>query len=107
VALLRFGRHFRFGENKVIVGRNEKENKALIAGKAANDFAFELPEIAGPITILQGKKTKKTISFAAALTAFYSDAKTETAKVNYGRQKFDKTINVKIPNREDVEKLRV
>ena len=29
IMILNVGRHFRFGENKIIVGRNEKENTAL------------------------------------------------------------------------------
>jgi tRNA-specific 2-thiouridylase len=66
VALLRLGRHFRLDENKIIVGRNETENKALITGKARNDLFFEVPEIAGPITVLQGRKTRKAIEIAAA-----------------------------------------
>ncbi len=41
--LLRLGRHFRLGKNKIIVGRNEKENKALAVNRAAGDFCFELP----------------------------------------------------------------
>ncbi len=107
VALLRLGRHFRLGENKIIVGRNEKENKALLAGKARNDYLFEVPDIAGPITLLQGKKTKKAVEAAAALTAFYSDAKTDTVKVCYGGEKQNKTMIVKRPNRLEVEKIRL
>jgi tRNA U34 2-thiouridine synthase MnmA/TrmU len=107
VALLRLGRHFRLGENKVIVGRNDAENKALLAGKAKNDFFFEVPEIAGPITVLQGRKTKKAVDAAASLTAFYSDAKTEAVNVNYGREKLDKSLTVKVPSRADVESMRV
>jgi tRNA-specific 2-thiouridylase len=107
LALLRLGRHFRLGGNKIVVGRNEKENKALVAGKAGNDYVFEVPDVAGPITILKGKKTKKAIDVAAGLTAFYSDAKTETVTVNYGREKLDKTANVKVPTREEVEHMRV
>jgi tRNA-specific 2-thiouridylase len=107
VALLRLGRHFRLGENKIIVGRNDAENKALLAGKAGNDFLFEVPEIAGPITVLQGRKTKKAVDVAAALTAFYSDAKTDHVTVCYGREKLDKSTNVKVPTREQVERMRI
>lgn len=107
VALLRLGRHFRIGKNKIIVGRNEKENKALIAGKAKNDYVFELPEIAGPVTLLQGKKDKKVVQIAAELTVFYSDAQTDSATVNFGREKLGRTVNVKVPCREEVEKLRI
>jgi tRNA-uridine 2-sulfurtransferase len=107
VALLRLGRHFRLGENKFIVGRNEVENKALVAGKAVGDYVLEIPDVAGPITILQGRKTKKAVEAAAALTAFYSDAKTTHVTVNYGKEKLDKTTNVKVPTREEIERMRV
>src|SRR4030066_95020 len=54
VNLLKVGRHFRVGRNKIIVGRNEAENKILLAKKTRNAFWFEVPDIAGPTTILQG-----------------------------------------------------
>ena len=95
------------GENKIIVGRNEKENKALVAGKTRNDYVFEVPDIAGPISLLQGKKTKKVVEATAALTAFYSDARTDMVAVCYGGEKQGKTIIVERPSREAVEKLRL
>jgi tRNA-specific 2-thiouridylase len=107
VALLRLGRHFRLGENKIIVGRNETENKALIAEKARNDYFFEVPDIAGPITLLQGRKNRKAVEVAAALTAFYSDAKTDEVTVNFGREKLDKSTTVKVPSRAEVESMRI
>jgi tRNA-specific 2-thiouridylase len=107
VALLRLGRQFRLGENKIIVGRNEKENKALVAGKGAGDFVLEVPDVAGPITLLQGRKTSEAVAVAAGLTAFYSDAKTDVVTVCYGKEKPDKLRTVKRPSREAVEKLRV
>jgi tRNA U34 2-thiouridine synthase MnmA/TrmU len=106
--LLRFGRHFRVGKNKVVVGRNEAENKTLRVLKGKNDYFFELPDIVGPITLLQGVKTKEVILVAAQLTAFYSDAKIEKVKVNYGKDTLDKSITVTRPtNRMKVDKLRV
>src|SRR4030042_2412209 len=35
VDLLRMGRHFRLGPNKIIVGRNKEENQTLTAKKAS------------------------------------------------------------------------
>ena len=107
VNLLKVGRHFRFGQNKIIVGRNEAENKILLAKKTRNDFAFEVPDIAGPITILQGLKTKRAVKLAAALTAFYSDAKTQSVTVSFGREKMDKSMTATIPSRAEVDNLRV
>jgi predicted ribosome quality control (RQC) complex YloA/Tae2 family protein len=107
VALLRLGRHFRFGENKVIVGRNEGENGALMSEKNASDYFFEAENVAGPTTILQGKKTKKSVEIAAALTAFYSDADTEAVTVKYGRENLEKSIVVQVPTKSEIEALRI
>jgi tRNA U34 2-thiouridine synthase MnmA/TrmU len=107
VSLLKVGRHFRFGENKIIVGRNEAENNLLAAEKARNDYYFEVPDIGSPITVLQGAKTKNAIRMAAALTAFYSDLKSDKVTVSFGRESLDKSIIVSIPTRAEVENLRV
>jgi tRNA-specific 2-thiouridylase len=107
VSLLKVGRHFRFGENKIIVGRNEAENKILTAERARNDYYFEAPDVGSPITVLQGAKTKNAIRAAAALTAFYSDAKSDKVTVNFGRESLDKSIIVSIPTRAEVESLRI
>lgn len=107
VALLRIGRHFRVGQNKFIVGRNQIENQYLTASKAPGDFRFELPVIVGPVTLLQGPKTKASVETAAKLTAFYSDAKTAQATVNYGKNSLDKAITITLPQRIEVDKLRV
>ena len=106
-ALLRAGRHFRWGRNKMIVGRNEEENKVLVAGKSRNDYFFEIPDVSGPVTVLQGLKSNKAVVIAAGLTAFYSDATDREVTVNFGREKFDKAVTVAVPSRADVESLRI
>jgi tRNA U34 2-thiouridine synthase MnmA/TrmU len=107
VALLRVGRHFRLGKNKIIVGRNEAENKFLLANKMLGDFYFELSDVVGPTTLLQGSKTKLAIETAAKLTASYSDAKSGEATVKFGRETLDRSITVTLPQKSDVDKLRV
>jgi hypothetical protein len=106
-ALLRVGRHFRLGKNKIIVGRNEAENNVLKAKKARNDYYFEVPGIGSPITVLQGAKTEKAVRTAAALTAFYSDAESSEVTVNFGRENLSKSLTVPIPTRVEVESLRI
>ena len=69
------------GKNKIIVGRNEAENKLLAAQKTPSDFYFESPDVVGPMTLLQGPKTKTAIETAAKLTASYSDAESGEVKV--------------------------
>jgi tRNA-specific 2-thiouridylase len=107
VALLRMGRHFRCGENKIIVGRNEMENKILTARKMRYDYCFEVPDVGSPVTVLQGLKNKKAIQVAAGLTAFYSDAKSERVAVNFGRKSLEKSITVLVPSRTEVGSLRI
>ena len=108
VALLRIGRHFRVGDSKVVVGRNQAENIYLTEHRCRCDYLFELPTpIMGPTTLLQGPKTKTALKTAAELTAFYSDAKTPEAKVKYGKEFMDKVVAVSVPKRENVDKLRV
>ncbi len=107
VSLLRVGRHFRFGKNKIIVGRNEAENNLLTAKKAHNDYYFEVPDVGSPITVLQGAKTENAIRAAAALTAFYSDAKSKKVIVKFGRESLDRHIIVSLPTQAEVEYLRV
>jgi len=107
VFLLKVGRHFRFGKNKIVVGRNKAENKILTAQKAQNDCYFEVPNIGSPITVLQGAKTKNAIKTAAALTAFYSDAKSGEVTVHFGEESLHKSITVSLPTRAEVESLRI
>lgn len=105
--LLKIGRHFRLGENKIIVGRNKEENEALLRLKGRNDYFFEAVGTGSPITLLQGPKTKQAIEKAAQLTAYYSDQKTGKVQVQYGRTKPEKTITVERPNNQQIEQLRI
>ena len=94
-------------KNKIIVGRNQEENKFLPAHKAASDFYFELLAVMGPNTLLRGPKIKQAIKTAAELTAFYSDAKEGEALLKFGRDSLDGSIKGELPTRDTVNKLRV
>ncbi|MEM3108249.1 MAG: hypothetical protein QW569_00715 [Candidatus Bathyarchaeia archaeon] len=94
IQLLKVGRHFRYGENKIIVGRNEAENKLLLALKNRCDYVFEVPGHGSPITLLQGEKTREAITAAASLTARYSDAPGDMIIVKYGRERPSREITV-------------
>jgi tRNA-uridine 2-sulfurtransferase len=103
VKLLKFGRHFRIRENKIIVGRNNKDNLALKKLKKSSDLIFEAKDYVGPTTLLQGKKDKISIELAARLTARYSDADKEEVMIKYGA----KEIKVKKMDDIDLEKIRI
>lgn len=107
IKLLKIGRHFRVGESKIIVGRNEQENKTLM-DLADNNLIFEVKDIPSPISLLEGKVSEKIIKLAAALTAAYSDAKSEKqVPVNYGKGKLNKSFKTRALEQEEIEKLRI
>jgi len=81
---LKYGRHFRFNRSKIIVGRNELENKLLLQIKNPHDLIMEAENVAGPITIIQGKIDNEVTKFAAELTLRYSDNKDTNGKIAYG-----------------------
>jgi predicted ribosome quality control (RQC) complex YloA/Tae2 family protein len=107
VALLKAGRHFRFAENKIIVGRDEAENRTLLQLKAPSDYCFEVPDCGSPTTILQGPKTQKAIDKTAALTAYYSDNKARIVLVKFGINDLIRSVTVSALTRGEVERLRV
>ena len=75
IDLLKYGRHFRLDSGaKVVVGRNEGENKRLEELGRPDDVLCKPVEVMGPVTILRSlKKTKKDTEIAARITARYSD----------------------------------
>jgi len=105
--ILKVGRHFRYKKNKIIVGRNEEENKKLLELKQRTDYIFEVPDVGSPLTILQGPKTKDSIEKAAQLTARYSDAKENKTIVKYGNKKLIKKLIVSILQLNEINKLRL
>ncbi|MBN2466314.1 hypothetical protein JXD38_11905, partial [candidate division WOR-3 bacterium] len=76
IDLLKHGRHFRLDSGaKVVVGRNEAENKRLEELARADDCVCKPAEVMGPVAILRSeKKTKKDTEIAARIAARYSDA---------------------------------
>jgi len=107
VHLLKVGRHFRYGKNKIIVGRNETENKLLVQMKMPNDYCFEVQNCGSPIALLQGPKTRTALEKAAGLTAFYSDTKQDNVLVKFGKGNFNKSLITRILSKGEVEQLRI
>jgi len=75
INLLKYGRHFRLNSGaKVIVGRNEEENKNLLNFVNKNDVLIEIKNYASPIVLLRKYKDEKDIKKAAEICFRYSDA---------------------------------
>jgi len=107
ILLLKIGRHFRSSKNKIIVGRNEDENKQLLKLKNVSDYYFEVPGYGSPITLLQGPKTKVAIEKAAALTARYSDSKEKKTMVRFGKKRLENSIKIPALDDKEIKKLRM
>ncbi len=75
VQLLKVGRHFRLSPStKTVVGRNEVENKNLLALSSEDDVLLEVVDFAGPLTLVRPPVEQQELLFAAAITARYSKA---------------------------------
>jgi len=94
--LLKVGRHFRIGNAKVIVGRNEEENQRLLSIAEKNDLAHvEVIGYMGPLTLIVGRAGPETFEKAAAITVRYSDSpKTATTKVRSTRRGKEKILEI-------------
>jgi len=81
ISILKFGRHFRYKNSKIIVGRNEIENNFLIGCTKDSDIILEAKDTVGPITVIRGDINDDIIKFAAKLTLNYSDLKEPSGKI--------------------------
>jgi tRNA U34 2-thiouridine synthase MnmA/TrmU len=93
IELLKLGRHFLENKAKIVVGRNEKENKKIKKLKKSKDILIEMENYPGPTTLIRnyqkGKISEKILEKAKELTKYYSKK---------ARDKKDVKFKVKIQN---------
>jgi len=106
ISILRVGRHFRYKNSKIIVGRNEAENEMLLNLKKPTDLIIEAKDVPGPITIIQGEIDNETFNYASMLTLRYSDLNKSSGQVIFGRDyaKLNNEMTVEINNVEILKK---
>lgn len=76
VELLKWGRHFRINKKaKIVVGRNQGENKAITSLMAEGDTFLSVEEIPGPVVLVTGKILPEELDEVASVAVSYSDAK--------------------------------
>jgi tRNA U34 2-thiouridine synthase MnmA/TrmU len=111
VQLLKLGRHFRLSEScKVVVGRNELENKKLLTLAKEGDLRFKAADFVGPITIGRGRFGEDEIKIASSITARYSDGRwRDEIRVSYGRMGSGRedTLTVSPIDEREIEHLRI
>lgn len=111
VKLLKFGRHFRLSEAaKLVVGRDEEENKILLSLVSEKDICFKLKDHQGPFSILRGAAGEDSISSAARIVAHHSKFKNEGAlRIDYWAAKSADhlTLSVQPAELEEIEAVRI
>ncbi len=75
IKLLKVGRHFRLNEdNKLVVGRDEKENELLLKLALDSDFIFMPSEVNGPVGLGRGINFNNGLKdLSASIVARYCD----------------------------------
>ncbi|MFH1046436.1 MAG: 7-cyano-7-deazaguanine synthase [Candidatus Omnitrophota bacterium] len=114
IQLLKVGRHFFFNQAaRIIVGRDEEENKTLETAARPKDMLMKMRDLPGPLTIVRANASSisaEAIAVAAEVTARYSKAKDRAQEwVEYWTKEeaVKKSIAVKPADTELLKRLRV
>jgi tRNA U34 2-thiouridine synthase MnmA/TrmU len=108
IPLLKIGRHFRFNGHKIIVGRNEIENRKLLyLVKKQNHAYLEVENFMGPITVIEKCDCDNLIKKAAEITVRYSDAPGDAEiRINYYGVE-NKTFLARAAEDDEIQMLRI
>ena len=107
IEFLKIGRHFRMSPAaKLVVGRNEEENKKIEELAQDSHALLFVPDTGSPNAILIGDR--KFIREAASITARYSDKKNEPEiQVHYRYKGQVKTLVVEPMDDDELKKWRI
>lgn len=94
IIFLKYGRHFRYKNTKIIIGRDELENKILSRIKKKEDYIMEAKDVVGPITLIRGTFNRDILNFAGKITLSYSDLKNKMGKIIYGKKLIKKSKEI-------------
>ena len=73
--LLKSGRHLRISEHtKIIVGKNERDNTAILNLRLEGDAILDAKDYPGPVVLVPSGAEPEVLQTAAAICARYSDA---------------------------------
>lgn len=103
--LLKYGRHFRVDDRKIIVGRNKADNDALQALIIEDDLVLSMADFPGPQVLVPYGADEHISNIAASLCVRYSDAPDDCeTKVKGLINNKSITINVIAAARENCER---
>jgi len=110
INLLKSGRYFRLSQSaKLIVGRNENENKMLMMLAKNGDYIFGPTFINGPIAVGKGSFTPDHLDVACQIVARYCDREGQSyVEISYRRlpENDGKMIKTGFLDDEKIAKLR-
>jgi tRNA U34 2-thiouridine synthase MnmA/TrmU len=110
ISLLKSGRYFRLSQNaKLIVGRNEGENKMLAILAKDGDILFEPLGINGPVAVGKGPFSSQLLDVSCRIMARYCDRNGKNyADISYRRLPSDQVMTVRSVclDEGDLAKLR-
>jgi len=111
VSLLNLGRHFRISPKaKLVVGKNDKDNKRIISLAKERDLLIHTDNLPGPTGLLRGEFGSQEMNLAGRIMAFYvhkaDSAEVPLIFIKVEDKKREKTKALAI-NRENLEELRI
>jgi tRNA U34 2-thiouridine synthase MnmA/TrmU len=109
INLLRVGRHFRTGPRcKIVVGRNEAENRTIEALREPEDALVFLRAHQGPMVLVRGPSGPEEVRLAASLAVRYGDVPGKAAAaVVVRRGETETAVTAEVAHEEDYLPLRV
>ena len=111
IGLLKVGRHFRVNPSfKLVVGRNEKENKKMVRFLRKGDLYLEPLTLPGPTAIGRGVFDKNSIALSGRIVARYTakDKKIEIkVKRFFGAKAKTEVIGLEAIDDAELKRLRI
>lgn len=72
VELLKLGRHFRLSDSaKLVVGRDKRDNQALLEAAEDGDTIIRSHKLPGPVSLIRGEAGDSVFRLALSITASY------------------------------------
>ena len=101
---LKIGRHFRYKNEKIIVGRDETENNFLQSWAGRNDVLLYLKNVKGPNVLVKSPESTEVLEFAAQVAIRYSDSDEIENMVKIESKKFQKEVLI-VNSNPNIDKL--
>jgi len=109
VQILKLGRHFRVSaENKLVLGRSQKENERLSHFANEDYFIFEPVDTPGPTGILKTNRgSRQLLELSAGIIARYCDNHNNGVNISVVNNKTKQVIRCSALENEKLESLRI